>query len=55
MRLQAYSQLTGEVIPIGLSGNDLDTLTNLGEMMATSRPGLIVFVEGLQPWEETDD
>ena len=55
MRLQAYSELTGEVIPIGLPSQDLERLANLGETMATNRDSLIVFVEGLQPWEDDDE
>lgn len=55
MRLKAYSELTDDVVDLGVPGNDLEVLTDLGETMATNRDGFIVFVEGLQKWETFDD
>lgn len=53
-QLKGYSQLTEEVIDIGPPTEDLDTLLGLADMVATSRPGLIVYAEGpvLQKWKD---
>lgn len=51
-QLKQYSQMDGEVIDLGLPSDDVDSLLQLGDMMATSRPGIIVF---LQPWTEQAD
>lgn len=48
-QLKQYSQIDGEVINLGLPSDDVDSLLQLGDMMATSRPGIIVF---LQPWKD---
>ena len=51
-QLTAYSQFFDETMDIGLPSDDVDALLQLGDMMATSRPGVIVF---LQPWKEQAD
>lgn len=53
-RLKGYSTLTGDVIEIGPPTEDLDEILGLADMVATSRPGLIVYAEGpvLQKWKE---
>jgi hypothetical protein len=48
-QLKTYSQITDEVTDLGLPSEDADALLQLGDMMATSRPGVIVF---LQPWSD---
>ena len=48
-QLKAYSQFFDGTVDIGLPSHDEDALLELGDMMATSRPGLIVY---LQPWED---
>ena len=49
--LKLYSQITDEVTDLGLPSEDLDALLQLGDMMATSRPGIIVY---LQPWKDEE-
>jgi hypothetical protein len=55
-QLKGYTVLGEEPFDIGSPSEDLEALLNLGDMMATSRPGLIVFVEGtaLQKWESAE-
>jgi hypothetical protein len=50
-----FSLLTEETVDLGLPTEDLDTLLELGDTVATSRPDVIVYVEGpaLQKWSET--
>ena len=55
MRLKAFSTLTGDVTDLGEPGSDLAKLTDLGETAATGHDNLIVFVDGLQKWEPTDE
>lgn len=52
-QLKAYSLLTGDDLEIGPTTEDLDAILELGDTIATSRPGIIVHVEGpaLQKWE----
>lgn len=54
-QLKAYSEITGDVLDLGPATEDLDALLGLGDMMATNRDSLIVFVDGpaLQKWEST--
>lgn len=58
-KLQAYSLLTGDNLSLGPENEDLDSILELGDMMATSRPGIIVHVEEPQPtlqkWGEPDE
>lgn len=51
-----YSQLTDEVLDLGLPSEDYDAILELGAMIATSRPGVIVFTEDtpLPKWESRD-
>lgn len=51
-QLKAYSLLTGDDLEIGPPSEDLDEILGLADELATSRPGLIVHVEGpvLQKW-----
>lgn len=53
-RVSEFSVLTGEVKQLGEVTEDLTQLLGLGEMMATGRDDVIVFVEGpaLQKWED---
>lgn len=52
-RLQAYSQITGDVIDLGPENESPAAQLQLGEMMATGRENsLIVFVNELQKWED---
>ena len=50
--LKAFSSLMDEPIDIGPPDLDFDEILELGHMLATSRPGLIVYVENppLQKW-----
>lgn len=48
-QLKAYSQLTEDVLDIGSPSDNVDELLQLGDTVATSRPGIIVF---LQPWKD---
>ena len=52
-QLHAYSLLTDDVLDIGPVTADYDAILELGDMMATARPDIIVFVEPpvLQKWE----
>lgn len=52
-QLKGFSDLLDKPFPIGLPSENLDELLGLGETMATSRPGLIVWLEGpaLQRWQ----
>jgi hypothetical protein len=46
-----FSQLTEDDMNLGLPSDDLDALLELGDVIATSRPGVIVH---LQRWEPDD-
>jgi hypothetical protein len=49
-----FSPLTGDDIDLGLPSDDVEALLELGGMMATGRPSLIVHRETLarlQKWE----
>lgn len=56
-QLKAYSQLLDEVIDLGSPTENLDDLLQLGDFMATGRPGIIVYVEGpaLRKWTDAED
>lgn len=53
-QLRAMSQLTGDVLDLGIPTDDVDAILGLGEIMATNRDdSLIVFVDetpGLPEW-----
>ena len=49
-QLKMYSQLTEDDLDLGLPSEDQDELLELGDAIATSRPGVIIH---LQKW--TDD
>lgn len=53
-QLKAFSTLTEEVLDIGPPSENLDAILELGDMMASSRDGLIVYVQGpvLQKWKD---
>jgi hypothetical protein len=53
MKLKTYSDLMEAPIDIGPEHQSFDEILELGTTLATSRPGLIVFVENppLQKWE----
>ena len=55
-KLKGYSLLTEEVLDLGPTQQTPEEILQLGETMATSRDGLIVFVEGRLPkWERADE
>lgn len=51
--LKAYSDFMDEPLELGPPTGSLDELLELGHTMATSRPGLIVYLENppLQKWD----
>lgn len=52
--LRKYSTLTGDDLDVGPEDQDLDAILELGDTIATSRPGIIVHVEdtpALPKWE----
>lgn len=51
-QLKMYSPLLDEDVDLGLPSTDVDSLLELGDMMATGRPALIVH---LQKWEPDAD
>lgn len=54
-RLKAYSQITGDVVDVGPDDASPAQQRELGDMLATNRDSLIVFVDGLQKWETDDE
>jgi hypothetical protein len=55
-KLKSYSDFMDEPLELGPPNGTFDELLELGHMMATSRPGLIVYMENppLQKWGEED-
>lgn len=53
-QLKGFSDLLTEPFDIGLPSSDANAILELGHELATSRPGLIVYVDGpaLQQWDE---
>lgn len=53
MKLKMFSEITGDVVDLGIETTDMDAVLGLGETMATNREDqVIVFVEGRLPkWE----
>jgi hypothetical protein len=53
--VKAYSLLLDEVLDIGPETDDVDAILELADTMATSRPGIVVYLEErslLQKWEQ---
>lgn len=57
--LKAYSLLTDDVLELGPLDITADEVLELGDYMATNRPGLIVFADEptvrLQKWSPADE
>lgn len=54
-QLKAFSLLTEDVVDVGLPSEDGDYLGGLGDLMASGRDSLIVFVDGpaIREWDGT--